>query len=214
MDNVFLWGNALPDMGQIIGTNISGQSPLAMTPSGFYDLGLQIIYIMDDARTVAAWFTHPLETVFFMGITILTYLTWIAASIIYLWLLIETKFYVAIGPITICFASFEHTWIVLEYWLVSLLQVGIRLLTALLILAIDITLAHAWTATLAAAGYSINRDAISFGMVQLLDAIIVFYALWTLPSRAANIIRSKGSGGAGAESSGGDRTIWSLITRR
>jgi hypothetical protein len=214
MDNVILWGNAFPDLGQIVGTDISGQSPLVMTPSGFYDFGLQIIYLMDDARTVAAWFEHPIETIFFMVITVLTDFTWIAASIIYLWLLIETKFYVAIGPITICFASFEHTWIVLEHWLVSLLQVGIRLLTALLILAIDISLAHAWTATLSAAGYSINRDAISFGMVQLLDAVIVFYALWTLPSKAASIIRSQGSHGVGAESSGGDRSIWNLITRR
>lgn len=213
MANIFTWGNAFPDMGQIVGTDVSGQSPSVMTPSGFYDLGLQIVYIMDDARTLASWFTHPLETVFFMAITFLTHITWAGAAIIYLWLLIETKFYVAVGPITICFASFENTWPVLEHWLVSLLQVGIRLLTAMLILAIDLVLAHEWTATLSALGVGINKESVNFGVTQFLCAIVIFYALWTLPSKAANLIRSKGSAGVAAESSGGDRAVWRLVTR-
>jgi hypothetical protein len=138
MANFEAWGSAWPDLGAIVGQSVSGLSPSVTTPSGLYDLGLQIVYMMDDARTLGAWFKHPLDTVLFLGLTFLTHITWAAAALVYLWLLIETKYYVAVGPIVICLSSFEYTWPILEHWAISLVQVGTRLLAALLVLAVGL----------------------------------------------------------------------------
>lgn len=214
MANFEAWGSAWPDLGAIVGQSVSGLSPSVTTPSGLYDLGLQIVYIMDDARTLGAWFKHPLDTVLFLGLTFLTHITWAAAALVYLWLLIETKYYVAVGPIVICLSSFEYTWPILEHWAISLVQVGTRLLAALLVLAVGLGLAHTWTSLLAAEGLSINTDQVGFGTAQLVAALLFFYALWALPKKAASLIQGKGSSGVADHSAGGDEAMWALLTNR
>jgi len=207
MANVESWGSAFPDMGQIIGTSVSGQSPSVMTPSGLYDLGLNIVSMMLSNYHWGAWFTHPLESVELHVLSLLTELLWFTAACIYFAILLEVKWYVAKGPVTICFATFDHTWVILENWFITLLQVGIRLLAALLVLAIALILTATWTSAIAALGVHFNEDQAQSAMIQFVEALVLVYAIWVLPKKAAGIITARHAHGVGAEGTGIDEKL-------
>lgn len=196
MANLESWGSAFPDMGEIVGTTVAGVSPYTITPSGLYMLGLQIVSWLIHARHFGSWF-NLIGDFEFVLLIIATQITWFGIGCIYLWILIEVKWYVAKGPVTICFATFDHTWPILENWFLTLLQVGIRLLAAILIIAIGLILAYGWTEGISALGLTINKNQLQYGAMQLVEALILFYAMWTLPSKAARIIMSKGASGGG-----------------
>jgi hypothetical protein len=196
MENIESWGGAFPLWGTIVGTSVSGVSPYTTTPSGLYEMGLRIVSMMIHARSLGAWFDLIADLQFVLLI-IATQICWFAAGCIYLWILIEVKWYVAKGPITICFATFDRTWPILENWAITLLQVSIRLLAAMLVIAIGTTLAHFWTASEAHLGLTMNKNQIQYGAMQLVESVIFFYAMWTLPKKAAQLIMSKGASGVG-----------------
>jgi len=207
MANVESWGSAFPDMGQIIGTSVSGQSPSVMTPSGLYDLGLNIVSMMLSNYHWGAWFTHPIESVELHVLSLVTELLWFTAACIYFAILLEVKWYVAKGPVTICFATFDHTWVILENWFITLLQVGIRLLAALLVLAIALILTATWTSAIAALGVHFNEDQAQSAMIQFVEALVLVYAIWVLPKKAAGIITARHAHGVGAEGTGIDEKL-------
>jgi TrbL/VirB6 plasmid conjugal transfer protein len=197
-----LWdlGFAFPEMGQIVGTSVSGLSPNILTPSGFYELGLHICGMLWHARTIGAWF-NLVADIEFVTLIVVTQLTWFAAACIYMWYIIDCQWYVIKGPVTVCFAAFERTWPTFEAWFVQLLQVGIKMLAALLILAVGLLLANEWISILSGLGIKLNANPIQYTAVNLVEAIITFYALLRLPAKAAGIIRSHGgvSGDLGAD---------------
>ena len=121
------------------------------------------------ARHWGAWFNlaGDLE---FMLLIFVVWACWAGLALIYLWVLIEVQWYVLKGAITVCFATFEYTWPILENWFVTLLQVGTRLLATLLIIAVGMALSNAWTTTLAAAGTKVNTNQVEYGMVQVIGA--------------------------------------------
>jgi type IV secretory pathway TrbL component len=207
MDNIQTWGPAFPMMGQIVGTDISGMSPNVMTPSGVYELGLNIVSVMMSNYHLLSWFTHPIEAFETHMITLATQVLWFSAACIYFTILLEAKWYVAKGPVTVCFATFDRTWIILENWFVTLLQVGIRLLAAMLIIAIALTMSNKWQADIDALGLGFNKNPMQNSLVQLVEALILFYSIWALPRKAAGIITSKFGHGVGAESSGIDERL-------
>jgi type IV secretory pathway TrbL component len=207
MANVESWGSAFPDMGQIIGTDVSGQSPSVMTPSGLYELGLNIVAMMLNNYHWGAWFTHPIETVELHVLSLMTELLWFTAACIYFAILLEVKWYVAKGPITICFATFDQTWVILEQWVITLLQVGIRLLAALLVLAIALILSATWTSDIAALGVHFNENQAQSAMIQFVESLILVYAIWVLPKKAAGIITARHAHGVGAEGTGIDEKL-------
>jgi hypothetical protein len=202
MGHIQDWGPAFPNLGLLVGSTVAGVSPYAITPSGLYDLGLHIVAQLFWARHFASWF-NIIADVEFVLLIVVTQVTWCAIGCVWLWTLIEAKWYVAKGPITICFSTFDLTWPILENWVVTLLQVGIRMLTAILIIAIGLILARAWTAGLTVLGLKINVNQVQYGTMQLVEAIILFYAIWTLPNKAAQLIMSKGASGSGHSGGGG-----------
>jgi hypothetical protein len=194
MANMTTWGPAFPTMGQTIGNEVAALSPNVSTPSGFVDLGLTIINMLRKARTLGSWFDIPDDLAFAIVVGMIL-ITWFAAACIFLWALIELKWYVALGPATICFASFDHTWTTLENWLLTLLQSGIKFLACLLIIGISQLFANGWIAELSGLGTGVNTDSLMYAVLQLVEAGIVFYAMWTLPKKAAGIIQSRGASG-------------------
>jgi type IV secretory pathway TrbL component len=213
MDNIQGWGSAFPTMGQIVGTDISGQSPDVMTPSGVYELGLSIVNVMIQNYHFLSWFTHPIEEFETHMITLTTQTFWFSAACIYFTILLEAKWYVAKGPVTICFATFERTWPILENWFVTLLQVGIRLLAAMLILSIALILSTGWLDQIVGLGLTYNKNPIQNSLVQLVESLILLYSIWALPRKAAGIVSSKFGHGVGAESSGIDERLASAASR-
>ncbi len=213
MANIQSWGSAFPDLGQTVGTDVSGQSPGVMTPSGLYELGLHIVSVMISNYHFLSWFTHPIEDFETHMITLVTQTFWFSAACIYFTILLEAKWYVAKGPVTICFATFDRTWPILENWFLTLLQVGIRLLAAMLILAVALIISNEWLAQIMGLGLSFNTNPIQNSLVQLVESLVLLYAIWALPRKAAGIVTSKFGHGVGAESSGIDERLASAASR-
>jgi hypothetical protein len=213
MANIDTWGPGFPTMGQIIGTDVSGQSPSVMTPSGVYGMGLQIVNVMIQNYHFFDWFKHPIDDFYTHLIVLATQIFWFSAACVYLGVLLEAKWYVAKGPVTVCFATFDHTWPILHNWFITLLQVGIRLLAAMLILAIAIILDATWLAQIQGLGLSYNANPIQNALIQLVESLILFYAIWALPRKAAGIVTATFAHGVGAESSGIDEKLASSASR-
>jgi hypothetical protein len=140
-------------------------------------------------------------------ITLTTQTFWFSAACIYFTILLEAQWYVVKGPVTICFSTFDRTWPILENWFLSLLQVGIRLLAALLILAIALNLSAGWQADIDGLGLTFNTNPMQNSLIQLVESLILLYSIWALPRKAAGIVTSKFGHGVGAESSGIDQRL-------
>jgi hypothetical protein len=202
------WGSAFPNAFQTIAASITGQSPDVLTPSGMYDLGLHIVAVMRSNFHWAGWFKHPLEDIGFHFLIPLVQLTWFAIACVYWAVLLETHWIVAKGAVTIIFASFDYGWGCLATWIVSLVQIGVRLLGVMMVLAIGLILTGGWTGTIDSMGTSFNLNTGQNALTQLLEAIILFYAVWALPGKAAGLIHSHTGGGVGAEGSGLENAVF------
>ena len=195
MANLPIWGDAFPQMGKLVGNSISGLGG-AMTPSGLYNLGINICTMLWNARHLGSWF-NIIEDFQFVGLIVLTQIIWFGAACIYMWIVIECKWLLIKGPVTVCFATFDETWPILSNWFITMLQAGIRLLAAILIMGVGVLLAQNWSAQLAALGVGINLDQLHYGAIQFICALILLYAMWALPSKAARIVIGKGAHGTG-----------------
>jgi hypothetical protein len=200
--NLESWGSAFPNAFQIIAASITGQSPDVLTVSGIYELGLHIVAVMRTNFHLAGFFKHPIEDVELHFLSPLVQVTWFAIACVYFAVLLETHWIVAKGAVTIIFASFDYGWGCLATWIVSLVQIGVRLLGVMMILAIGLMLTSGWTGTIDGMGTGFNLNTGQNGLTQLLEAIILFYAVWALPRKAAGLIHSHTGGGVGAEGTG------------
>jgi hypothetical protein len=208
-ENFILWSGALPAMGGIIGSDVSGISA-TFGPSDVYALGGHITHDLWNALHAGEFFWHPLRTsLIFPTLVVLTHILWFAAGLVFLWVIIESKWIIASGAVPVAFSAFDNTFIILDHYFVTCLQVGIKLLVIFLVLAVGITLSNGWVATLDAAGFGINSDQIGWGVVQFLEAALFFYAMWSLPRKAAALVRSHGSAGD-PSSSGGAEAMWAV----
>ena len=195
MVHIWDWGGAFPAMGLIIGSSISGVAPDTFGPSRVYNLGLDIIRLMFQYRRLGMWF-NLVGDLQFLLIIIGTLLIWFGIGCVYLWTVLECDWIVVYGTVTVCFAAFDHTFETLENWFVQLLQVGIKLLATLVIVGIGWSLSYTWINDLTTLGPAMNANQVVYGSIQLTEAILLFYAIWVFPSKAARIIRSRGSSGA------------------
>jgi hypothetical protein len=175
-----------------------------LSPSGVYGLGLNIVKVMRDNFHFLQFFTHPLEDLELHGVAILTQICWFGIACTYLGVLIESKWIVAKGAVTIIFAGLEHSWGCLATWILSLVQIGVRLLGVMMILAIGLILAAGWTNTINAMGTGFNLNPTQNGLISLGEGLLLWWAIWSLPKKAAGLIHAHGVGGVGAESSGID----------
>jgi hypothetical protein len=199
-------GSDLVMVGQQVGTQVSGMSPSAMTPSGVYNLGLSIIGSLWNARSWGKWF-HPIDDAAFVTIVLLTLVTYAMAAIMYLWALIEAVWVVAIAPMAICFAPFEYTWPTMITWGAYALKTGIKLLGMLLVLAVGTVLATGWASYFGGLGASINSYRVYYATVALIEAFIFLLSLWILPNKAAALIHTTSGGGPEVNDAGAAMTM-------
>ena len=64
MNHVFDWGTDIIETGVLIGQRVSGQSPNVLTPSGIFQLGLNLVGIMNKAKAAGGWL-HPVQDIEF-----------------------------------------------------------------------------------------------------------------------------------------------------
>jgi hypothetical protein len=192
--NAQQWGQGIIDLGKTVGVSVSGQSPDVMTPSGISQLGWTIMATLWNARTYMMWL-HPIDAISNYIILLITWLTWKAAAIIYLFVLIQCAYVVAIGPIKVSFATLEYTWPMLMVWFEALLSIAIKLMATLLTLAIELREANGWAANFAGVGVNINLSPNYYAIQALGEAAIFALLLWSLPYLAHRLVRTHlGSG--------------------
>jgi len=162
------------------------------------------------ARHFGTWFFHPFDDLLFLALIVVTQVVWFAAGLIYLWIFLEAKWVIAAGCVPVAFSGYEHTFPILDNYFVTCLQAGIRLLAAMVILAIGLLLAHGWIVDLDTRGLGVNTDQIGYGAIQLVEAVLLFYAMWSLPKKAAQIVTSKGGGGVYTHDSEGAEAMFAL----
>jgi len=210
--NLHNWGSAFPTAFQIIAADITGQSPNVLTPSGIYELGLNIVAIMRSNFHLAEWFTHPIEDIELHVVTVFVQVCWFGIACVYWAVLLETHWIVAKGAVTIIFAGFDHTWGCLQMWVISLIQIGVRLLGVMMVLAIGLILSSGWTETIAGLAAGFNANPAQNGLTALVEAIVLFYSVWVLPQKAAGLIHSHIGGGVGVEGTGIEDHIFAAGT--
>lgn len=205
--NFIPWAGAFPAMGVIVGSNVSGVSS-SIGPSDVYALGNIIILKLLSALHIGLFFWAPFHVLSFFALLIAaTKIIWFASALVFLWIILESKWIIATGAVPLAFSGIEHGFVILEHYAVVLVQVGIKLLVTFLVLAVGITLSNIWVATISAAGWGINTNQVGWGITELLEALIFFFALWGLPRKAAALVRSSGSGGD-PSGSGGAEGMW------
>lgn len=194
LTNLWDWSNDIINALSHVGAEVSGQSPGVLTPSGIYDLGLQTIKTLAVARSWGAWLDIVDDFLFAVLMFIVQY-TWLSIALVYLWIQIEIVFAIALGPIKLCWASFDYTAESLWTWGESLLRAGTKLLAVLIVLAVGLRLANGWSADLAGLGTKINSDRLYYAFLALTEAVAFFIVVWEVPRKAAQSIKVMGAAG-------------------
>jgi len=73
-------------------------------------------------------------------------------------------------------------------------------------------LSATWTETIAGLGLHFNEDQAQSAMIQFVEALILLYAIWILPKKAAGIITARHAHGVGAEGTGIDEKLFNAGT--
>lgn len=200
MDHAWQWGTDLIQTGQQAGEQISGLSPSTLTPSGVYNLGLTLVNDLFAARSLGMWL-HPIDDMAFVVVTLMVWMAWLCAAVIYLWLLIECVFVVAMGPIQLCFSTFEFTFPILFAYAGKLLALAVKVLVMLLVLAIGMNFVNQWITDLSGIGTTVNDHRIFYATTALVESILFVTMVWTLPNVASSTIRTHlGGGGSSGHS--------------
>jgi TrbL/VirB6 plasmid conjugal transfer protein len=205
--NLMEWGSGVMDLGRQIGSGTSGIDPASMTPSGIYKVGSNIV---NSAFGSLKWMLlmNPLpEVALAMVLKLVVWVAWVAASLIYLFVLIESVYVVVIGPIKVSFATLEYTWPMLMVWFERLLAVSVKLMGTLLTLGVAMQEAKNWQADFSSLGWWVNTAPSLYGVIALGEALLFAVALWLLPNVATWLVRMQISSGA----SWNDAGAWSLI---
>lgn len=181
---------------QDIAASAGGISPGSLTPSGVYNIGLTIIGQLWAARTWMAWFDIT-DDILFCIVVAMTWVTYIAAALFYLWFLIQTVYVVTIGAVTLPWAAFEPAFPTLHQWAEDVLRAGMRLLACLLMLVIGENLAAGWAATFSGLGKDINNAQLYYALEAFGEAVIFLALIAGVPLATGRMMRVQG-GGMGA----------------
>jgi P-type conjugative transfer protein TrbL len=201
MDHLWDWSNGIIDTAEQIGSQVSGQSPATLTPSGVYDLGLSIVSTLYAARSWGMW-AHLIDDMAFMFVTLATQITFAAVAVLYLWTLLEALYHIAKGPVVLCWSAFDLTWGILAQWAEKLLGLSIKVLSTILMIAVGITLTAKWSAYLNGVGLAINDHRVYFATLALVESVAFFLGVWIIPRMIARNIHAT-AGGAGDEGAAG-----------
>lgn len=179
-----------------IAQKVSGQSPSTITPSGTYDLGLNIVKTLFDARSWWAWL-HPVDDMLFIVMAVIFVIVFAIAAVIYLMALLEAVYHVALGPIILCWTPFDLTWDTLAKWFERLLGLAVKIVGLVLSLAISFGLADTWNHTLnGIGGAGIADHHLFYAVTALVEAFIFLLITWQVPRGVAGVLHGS-FGGAG-----------------
>ena len=186
IDHADTWGNAMIQTGIDIGRAVSGQSPQVLTPSGILNAGLQLVFILGHAKAVGGWLPSVQGLEMFVA-QLTVFLSFVAAALIYLGLLIEGAWTIYTGPIFICFAPLEYTTGMLINWAKQLLAIALHIAILLLVISTGMLLAADWSRQLADNSNKITTD-IGLVILSMAMGATFFWVVKTVPQRVVGTV--------------------------
>jgi len=200
MDHVFDWSNDIIQTGVQIGQRVSGQSPNVLTPSGIFQLGLNLVGILDTAKAKGGWL-HPVQDIEFFVTAVAVAIAWLFAALLYLMLLLEASVAVFLGPIFVALGGLESTGDALVAWAKTLVAIAVSIIALVLTIAAGLILVQDWSAQLQAANASITTN--SYWLIlTVAQSIAFFFILKNIAAMSQSII-GRSAGGLGAAVLGG-----------
>ena len=189
LTNSLAWGQGIIDLGQQAGQQITGLSTLTLTPSGIVDAGGSTVQSLYDASTWMLWL-HPIDNGSFRILLLVIRFVWFCAAIVYLFVLLQAAWAVAVGPIMLSFAALQYTWSCLFLWIEGLLTIAIKLMATLLTMVVGMREANTWAAAFHALGpRGISLNPIDNATLALLEAGAFTVLVWLLPYVAHRMVR-------------------------
>ncbi len=191
MDHAFDWGNAIINTGVQIGEQVSGQSPNVLTPSGIWQLGLNLVGIVETAKAAGGWL-HPVQDVEFFVTAAAIALAWLFAAVLYLLLLLEATVVVTLGPIFVALGGLESTAEALVAWAKTLVAIA---------LGIIMVLVQGWAVQLQATATTLTKDT-TWLILAVAESVAFFYVVKHVATMSQGMIARSAGGLAGAVSGG------------
>ena len=180
------WGEAVINTGLAVGQAVSGQSPKVLTPSGVFQMGLNMAGTLLGAKAKGGWL-NPIEDAEMFFTVIVVVLAWAAAAFIYLGTLLEAAWVIFVGPILICFSALSSTAPMLVRWATSVLGIALKTAVLILVLAIGMGLAQDW-------GNQLNSNAASIMtnlwwlVLSIVQSILFFYFVLKVPGAIVTLV--------------------------
>ena len=197
------FGGSIVDTCRGVAEQIAG---VPLTPSGVWDIGGQIVATIRAARTWMS-FLDPTQDLIFGVVIAITYVIYLIAALLYLWVLIQAVYVVVIGAILLPFSVFEATFSMLYKWFEDVLGVGMKLLAVILLLAIGMNVASGWAADYAVLGKAMNNAQLYYALRALGESIIFCAMVGGFPYVTARMVRSHMGGGMSWDDAG----AWSMM---
>jgi P-type conjugative transfer protein TrbL len=196
LNHVFDWGQAIIDTGIYIGRTVSGQSPNVLTPSGVFQLGLNLVGVLTSAKA-SGGFLHPVQDIEW-AVTIATVaFVWLFAALLYLLLLIEAVIAVVIGPIFVALGGLESTGDALYGWAKTLVAIAVSIAVLLLTVAAGMVLAQNWALQLQANAGALTTN-ITYLILTAAQSVTFFYVVKHVAAMSQGMIGRAMSGFAGS----------------
>jgi len=196
MDHAFDWGNAIINTGVQIGQQVSGQSPNVLTPSGIWQLGLNLVGIVETAKAAGGWL-RPVQDVEFFVTAAAIALAWLFAAVLYLLLLLEATVAVTLGPIFVALGGLESTAEALVTWAKTLVAIALGIIALLLTVAAGMVLVQGWAVQLQATATTLTKDT-TWLILAVAESVAFFYVVKHVATMSQGMIARSAGGLAGA----------------
>ncbi len=180
------WGQAVINTGIAVGQAVSGQSPDVLTPSGVFQMGLNMAGTLLGAKARGGWLNPVADAEMFFTV-IAVVLAWAAAAFIYLGTLLEAAWVIFVGPILICFSALSSTAPLLVRWAASVLGIAIKTAVLILVLAIGMGLAENWANQISTNAASIMTN-VWWLVLSVVQSILFFYFVLKVPGAIASLV--------------------------
>lgn len=200
MNYAFAWGTDIIATGVYIGQQVSGQSPNVLMPSGIFQLGLNLVGILNHAKSAGGWL-HPVQDLEFFVTAVAVSITWLIAALLYLMLLLEGAVAVAIGPIFVALGGLESTGEALVAWAKTLVAIAVSIIVLLLTIAAGMVLVQGWAVQLQDNVANIRTDD-TWLILAVAESLAFFFILKNITAMSQSII-GRSAGGLGAAVFGG-----------
>jgi P-type conjugative transfer protein TrbL len=200
MDHAFDWGIDIIQTGIQIGQRVSGQAPNVLTPSGIFQLGLNLVGILDTAKAAGGWL-HPVQDIEFFVTAVAVAIAWLLAALLYLMLLLEGSVAVVLGPIFVALGGLEGTGDALIAWAKTLVAIAVSTIALLLTIAAGLALVKGWAIQLEASSTSITTNS-TWLILAAAESIAFFFILKHIAAMSQSII-GRSAGGLGSAVLGG-----------